>query len=209
MKSAVLSNDILKIALTGAPLIALAGVALGGGGLFAAVAASFMAPGGIGGAISAVKGGITGGMQGLDKTINAGHIVQDKVEEKLGEFAGKAAKIATNVAMGAIAIPACAVMGAFRKSMDFGLKASGVKEKPADAADARKGVINAVAVSLGAMNGMTGASTGPGAVLGFGVGAGSVGTGIAGFRAAIDGIVETAKESFSVADKAIDKLTKK
>jgi len=188
-----------------------AGVLLGavGGSTFGPVGmitGAMMGPGAIGGLIAGGKGVIEGGKTGFKLTGKVAGKVAGKVSAKWGSLAGKAAKIATAAALGAIAIPGMALMKGMNKGIDFARKAIGIRKEPKTLGQAAGNLGKEGAVLYGIISGTIEASPGFVTALAGGIStAGGIGTGVAGVISGAKGFAEGVRGSFKLADDLINK----
>lgn len=195
-----IGKNLQKLAITGGAIFgAVCGATMGPVGVFTG---AMLGPGVAGGLISGGKGAIEGSKTGFEVTRSVARKVDEKVAGKVGKFLGKAAKVTTAVALGAVAIPGLAVIGSISKGFDFARKAMGVNPKPKTAGQAVGRLAQEGAMLYGYVTGAI--EAGPGlvpAVAGGVATAGGIGTGIAGVKAGAKGFVKGLKASYYVAGK--------
>jgi len=205
-----LLKHIGQLALGIAPIVGAVGAFAAGAGPIGIMLAGTMLPGALAGTGHAIAGGVLGAGAGLGTALVVGDKAESKVAPKLGKIFGKAAKIATSVAVGLVATPVMAVLGGISAGMGFAKRAIGVKQNPRNEREAVRSLFNEGVVVLGGVSGALGATGGlASVVMGVGSAAGSVATGVKGIGGAIDGFVGGAVQGYDLAGKAVDKLTEK
>ncbi|MCD4783545.1 MAG: hypothetical protein K8T10_06915 [Candidatus Eremiobacteraeota bacterium] len=185
--------------LGGAVVGAISGASMGPIGF---VTGAMMGPGVVGGLIAGGKGAIKGGKTGFKVTGAVARKVDEKVASKAGKLPGKAAKIATAVALGTVAIPGFALAGLLSKSFGFARKAMGVNPEPKTAGQAMGNLAKEGAMIYGYVTGAIGASPGLVSSIAGGVTtAGGIATGIAGVKSGAKGFVDGIKGSYDLAGR--------
>jgi len=197
-----IGKNLAKIAVVGGAVVGA--VSCASMGPVALITGAMMGPGVAGGLISGGKGAIDGGKTGFKVTGAVARKVDEKVAGKAGKFLGKAAKVATAVALGAVAIPGMALVGSLSKSFDFARKAMGVNPKPKTAGQAVGNLAKEGAMIYGYVTGAI--EAGPGlipSVAGGVATAGGIGTGVAGLKEGAKGFVDGVKGSFNFAGRVM------
>ena len=201
-KQTGIGKNLQKLAIgAGAAFGMVAGGAMGPAG---AISGAIMGPGVIGGLIAGGKGILEGGKMGIKITGKVAGKVDKMVSGKIGSLAGKAAKLATAVALGAVALPAFAAFKGIDKGIDFARKAVGTIKTPQTTGEAMMDLGKEGAVLYGMISGTIASS--PGLVAGLSGGiatAGGIGTGISGLSEGVKGFAEGIKGSFDLADKIV------
>ncbi len=201
-KQTDIGKNLQKLAIgAGAAFGMVAGGAMGPAG---AVAGAIMGPGIVGGLIAGGKGILEGGKMGIKVTGKVAGKVDKMVAGKLGTLAGKAAKLATAVALGAIALPACAAFKGIDKGIDFARKAIGIIKTPQTTGEAMMDLGKEGAVMYGMISGTIASAPGLVSALSGGIAtAGGIGTAVAGVSEAVKGFTGGIKGSFNLADKIV------
>lgn len=195
-----IGKNLQKLAIgTGAVLGMISGGTAAG-----ALLGAMIGPGVVGGLIAGGQGVLEGGKMGIRVTGKIAGKVDKMVTGKLGSLAGKAAKLASAVALGAVALPALAAFKGIDKGIDFARKAVGITKTPATTGEAFANLGKETAVLYGMISGTMAAS--PGLVAGLSGGiatAGGFGTGIAGIREGVKGFADGIKAGFDTADMLV------
>lgn len=201
-KQTDIGKNLQKLAIgAGAAFGMVAGGAMGPAG---AITGAIMGPGVIGGLIAGGKGILEGGKMGIKITGKVSGKVDKMVTGKLGSLAGKAAKLATAVAFGAVALPACAAFKGIDKGIDFARKAIGIIKTPQTTGEALMDLGKEGAVMYGMISGTIASAPGLVTALSGGIAtAGGIGTGVAGITEGVKGFADGIKGSFDLADKIV------
>ncbi|MHC9540686.1 MAG: hypothetical protein AB9903_14370 [Vulcanimicrobiota bacterium] len=204
-KDAKFGEKFTSLLLNLSPMI---GAAIGSsGGPLGMVLGAMAGPGFVGGSIAAWGGGFAGIGEGVDVAKALGNKAQEKVAPKMGEFAGKAAKVVTSIATGLIAAPLFGISKAIDSSFDFAKKAVGIDKKPATKAEVPGQLMKLGAITFGYLNGLLGATGGiVNVILGGAQGVGSAATIVAGAEGGVKAFKEGAREGYDMGGKLIDKM---
>lgn len=201
-KQTGIAKNLQKLAIgAGAAFGMVAGGAMGPAG---AIAGAIMGPGIVGGLVSGGKGVLEGGKMGMKVTGKIAGKIDKMVAGKLGSLAGKAAKIASAVALGAIALPACAAFKGIDKGIDFARKAVGIIKTPQTTGEAMMDLGKEGAVIYGMISGTIASAPGLVSALSGGIAtAGGIGTAITGVTEGVKGFKDGINASFDLADKIV------